>query len=383
MIIALPMIACMMSYRSVTRMWMICANSKVGSLGYVEDFQGNRTWVARLVVCQNMYETNFLLTDLYESWALLHFANLALQIIASRSTKPSRASVPQPAARASQTVMSLQEKLTESVDALTKQGIYLFNGTCFLEAAYSLFTTSVEAYLGGDRTLKFNERVYRSRTRVHYFFLGMGAIASSAAIGNVVTVEMTFEKQLETFRPSAKFWSTKILLSIGFIQTLLLEVPPLSTSLSITEKDLFYASLLCIECFLLSWLHVIAWDPNECLGASSLVGQKQKEHRDAEKHGGEDHDEDEEVESPAKSGGKVLVGLTIFLGTVLMLVAIGSAAYMAYQRRRAGPAEQQAPLRDGAAAPAATESAPTPAAEAPATEADATAPSFSGPEAGA
>lgn len=27
MIIALPMIACMMSYRSVTRMWMICANS--------------------------------------------------------------------------------------------------------------------------------------------------------------------------------------------------------------------------------------------------------------------------------------------------------------------------------------------------------------------
>jgi hypothetical protein len=27
MIIALPMIACMMSYRSVTRMWMICCNS--------------------------------------------------------------------------------------------------------------------------------------------------------------------------------------------------------------------------------------------------------------------------------------------------------------------------------------------------------------------
>ncbi|CAK9115442.1 unnamed protein product [Durusdinium trenchii] len=368
MIIALPMIACMMSYRSVTRMWMICANSKVGSLGYVEDFQGNRTWVARLVVCQNMYETNFLLTDLYESWALLHFANLALQIIASRSTKPSRASVPQPAARASQTVMSLQEKLTESVDALTKQGIYLFNGTCFLEAAYSLFTTSVEAYLGGDRTLKFNERVYRSRTRVHYFFLGMGAIASSAAIGNVVTVEMTFEKQLETFRPSAKFWSTKILLSIGFIQTLLLEVPPLSTSLSITEKE---SGVVC-------GVKLGGLDQSVCTDVHRF------EHLgDAEKHGGEDHDEDEEVESPAKSGGKVLVGLTIFLGTVLMLVAIGSAAYMAYQRRRAGPAEQQAPLRDGAAAPAATESAPTPAAEAPATEADATAPSFSGPEAGA
>ena len=55
MIIASPMISCMMAYRSVTRMWMICVNSKVGSLGYVEDFEGNKTWLARLVVCQNMH----------------------------------------------------------------------------------------------------------------------------------------------------------------------------------------------------------------------------------------------------------------------------------------------------------------------------------------
>ena len=44
-----------MAYRSVTRMWMICANSKVGSLGYVEDFHREKTWLARLVVCQNMH----------------------------------------------------------------------------------------------------------------------------------------------------------------------------------------------------------------------------------------------------------------------------------------------------------------------------------------
>lgn len=265
MIIALPMIACMMSYRSVTRMWMICCNSTVGSLGFVEDFSGKKTWVARLVVCQNMYETNFLLTDLYESWALLHFANLALQIItASQQRLRQRQGHPLMApAGLRQMALQMQEKLTQSVDTLTKQGIYLFNGTCFAEASYSLVTTSVEAYLGGARTMEFNERVYRSRSRVHYFFLGMGAVASSAAIGNVVTVEMTFEEWLESFRPSAKFWSTKILLSIGFIQTLLLEIPPLSTHLSITEKDLFYASLLCIECFLLSLLHVIAWNPSE------------------------------------------------------------------------------------------------------------------------
>lgn len=303
MIIALPMIACMMSFRSVTRMWMICSNSTVGSLATVEDFQGRATWLARLVVCQNNYETNFLMSDLYESWALLHFANLALSIIENEHRRRH--------SRMRDSTMQLEEKRTESINLLTKQGIYLFNGTCFLEAAYSLLTTSVEAFFGGERSMQFNERVYRSRSHVHYFFLGtwpclihskghgnqsetvqllggrplfrcfkdllgalrshlslpktrgMGTIASTAAIGNVVTVELTFKDLLRDFRPSAKFWSTKILISIGFIQTLLLEIPPLSSHLSITERDLFYASLLCLECFFVSLLHVIAWDPRE------------------------------------------------------------------------------------------------------------------------
>ncbi|CAE7835186.1 unnamed protein product [Symbiodinium sp. CCMP2592] len=246
MIIALPMISCMMAYRSVTRMWMICINSKVGSLGYVEDFEGNKTWLARLVVCQNMYDTNFLLADVYESWALLHFADLALQIIsASGNTSDERTT-----------------KLDKSLQDLTKQGIYLFNGTCLMEALYHLVTTSVEAYLGGDYTLSFNKIVYRIRSKVHFLFLGMGSVASTAAIGNVVTVERTFSESLMCFEPHMKFWSTKILLTLGFMQSLLLEIPPLSY-LSVTEKDLFYASVLCAECFGVSLLLWRAWNPSE------------------------------------------------------------------------------------------------------------------------
>ena len=104
-----------------------------------------------------------------------------------------------------------------------------------------------------------------------------------------------------------------------------------------------------------------------------------------EKHEGEDSDSDEEeleVESPAKSGGKVLVGLTVFLGGLLMVVAISSAAYMAYQRGQA----QQRPLT--AASPAAEAAAPSQAAAAPsdAPPAAAAEPTFTGgpggPEAG-
>ena len=40
----------------------------------------------------------------------------------------------------------------------------------------------------------------RNPRGVHYFFLGMGAVASTAAIGNVVTVEMTFEEWLRLGR---------------------------------------------------------------------------------------------------------------------------------------------------------------------------------------
>ena len=58
-----------------------------------------------------------------------------------------------------------------------------------MQATYHLVTTSVEAYLGGALTLPFNEMVYHSRAKVHFLFLGMGSIASTAAISNVVTVE--------------------------------------------------------------------------------------------------------------------------------------------------------------------------------------------------
>mmetsp|Transcript_88374 Transcript_88374/g.197732 ORF Transcript_88374/g.197732 Transcript_88374/m.197732 type:complete len:250 (+) Transcript_88374:2-751(+) len=237
-----------MAYRSVSRMWMICANSKVGSLGYVEDFNGNRDWLARLVLCQNMYTTNFMISDVYESWALLHFANLTLAVVEAEQRKRGSAD---------------SGTYSRGLASLTNQGIYLFNFTCGLEALYHLFTTSVEAFFDENgQVLNFLIMVHQYREQVEFFFLGMGAIASTAAIGNVVTVEVTFEEFLEDFRPSAKFWSTKILVSIAFMQSLLLHVPPLNY-LSVTEKDLFYSSALCMECFGVSVLHVFAWVPGE------------------------------------------------------------------------------------------------------------------------
>ena len=50
------------------------------------------------------------------------------------------------------------------------------------------------------------------------YLFAAGFIASTEAISNVVTVERTFHAHLTEFRPSPKFWSVKVLVSIAFLQ---------------------------------------------------------------------------------------------------------------------------------------------------------------------
>jgi len=254
LIIALPLIYSLMSFKSVMRMWMICLNDKEGGLDNVVDFNNEHSWMARLVMCQLMFKTNFMVADVYEAWALFQFAWLTLEVIGTQRKKNSMAS-------GGDTKLEDEDSSQRGIESLTMQGIYLFILGCLLESSYYLVTSSVEAY-AGQAALKFTMKVHSIQEQVHYFFLGVGSIASSAAIGNVVTVELTFHDLLKEFRPSGKFWSTKILVSLAFLQSLLLYVPPLNT-LSVTESNLFYASMLCLECFGVSLLHWVAWNPQE------------------------------------------------------------------------------------------------------------------------
>ena len=55
------------------------------------------------------------------------------------------------------------------------------------------------------------------------------------------------------YRQGPKFWGTKVLASLARMQSFLLTVP----------VDLFYAVVLCMECFLIACFHMLGWNANE------------------------------------------------------------------------------------------------------------------------
>merc|ERR1712087_1022018 len=66
------------------------------------------------------------------------------------------------------------------------------------------------------------------------------------------------------FGPFLKFWGTKILVSIAFLQTIVFMLPmPPFKDMSTVQMNLTYSTLICYECLLISLLHMYAWRSTE------------------------------------------------------------------------------------------------------------------------
>merc|ERR1711879_231296 len=92
----------------------------------------------------------------------------------------------------------------------------------------------------------------------------MGCVASSVAICNMIQIEKTFCYELLNFHPFLKFWGTKILVSIAFLQTIVFNLPvPPFKHMSTLQMNVTYSVLICYECLLISVLHMYAWRADE------------------------------------------------------------------------------------------------------------------------
>lgn len=262
-IIALPMVYSLMSLSALLRMWKVMSNF-FGDQGV--DWMD--AWDEELHHALEIYEADYQIADLYEAWALHHFAVLAMQVL--RRTFDSSGAMLHNSANAVDVTSPVYQAwagtmkgLHNSVRHLTMQGIWSFVIVCAVQSLYGLsMPLLAEAF--ANQFPDFIRAVRQSSDKVRFFFLGTGSVASTAAICNILQIERTFHYELLHFKPFWKFWGTKVLVSIAFLQSLLfmLPIPPFK-DMSTVQANLAYSTLLCYECFFISLLHLYAWGAHE------------------------------------------------------------------------------------------------------------------------
>eukprot|EP00929_Paragymnodinium_shiwhaense_P071822 TRINITY_DN36476_c0_g2_i1.p1 TRINITY_DN36476_c0_g2~~TRINITY_DN36476_c0_g2_i1.p1 ORF type:complete len:505 (-),score=60.65 TRINITY_DN36476_c0_g2_i1:290-1804(-) len=274
MIIALPFVYGLMSLEGVVRMWGVSVN-------HVSSIHRFRCWLHRLDFNTESYEAAFCVADLYEAYALLLFGLIISSIlrravntqVEALGTLEMDPSTPEAVAHRFERLSSSVNALTLELKGLTCLGIKLFCLSCFSTAVYKLVLNAM-AYFDVWGSLFSNgydshdKRVGLLQTEVvsgkaDAFWCGCGLLSSFAAIGNIMQVEQGFHTFLQRFGTMWKFWCVKILVSIAFIQSVSLRVVPPMCWWTTTRANLFYSSLLCVECFVISLCHVYAWGPYE------------------------------------------------------------------------------------------------------------------------
>jgi len=283
--LALPVIYGMMSLRAVMDCWFVITNTEMekdfitgASIGVHE------TWGELKDFFFQAFETNFVQADLYESLALLVFAQITMTVLRSRvlqqddvesinnlhSLLATDGSIIRLAPSPSVCILSERtQEVVESLSATLLLSIKYFCCACGAQALYFIFITTfeyfghpVEALSTAQSKATFISASTASKIRT--FFLGMGFISSSAAIHSMVILERSIgHRYLHGYNAGMKFMSAKVLVSLAFLQWLVNDLLSFFSLLSETRQKLLYASTMCFECFLISIFHLTAWSARE------------------------------------------------------------------------------------------------------------------------
>jgi hypothetical protein len=219
-----------------------------------------------------MYEANFMVGDIYETIALVTFGNLVMGVLKKKIDKMKDVFEDKTKdMKDGEEMQKYIERLVASMKTLTVAGVKLFAMSCMLQGVYTLIITTA-AFDFKDFMPHLFSRSSSSpgmfqeenmKATVHNFFLGAGFIASFAAIGNIMIIEEDFEELLEEFHPSYKFWGTKILVSLAFLQSILISLFLTPAGWSEIQSNLMYSSMLCLECLLIAVFHIKGWSADE------------------------------------------------------------------------------------------------------------------------
>lgn len=272
-VLVLPVVYGLMSYKSSQRMWQVMMNHVPGGRSSVPWEDGFVTYDERKEFLSEMYEANFMVGDIYETIALVTFGHLVMGVLKKKIDRMKAIFEQETKDRADGEQMNEYiEKLVASMRTLTVAGVQLFAMSCMLQGVYTLFITTMAFDFPGYPTPEVwqqyfgPEGMFQDETikaSAHNFFLGAGFIASFAAIGNIMIIEEDFEHLLKEFAPALKFWGTKILVSLAFLQSILISLFLAPRGWSVIQSNLFYSSALCLECLLIAIFHIKGWSAEE------------------------------------------------------------------------------------------------------------------------
>lgn len=167
-------------------MWMIFTGGFDAALEW-PDFD------KRVVILQDIYQSNYTVADLYEAWALYAFANLCISYI--------------------DLVLNASHHVFNPLREVMLSGIL---GFVMVTAGQSILKLSI-AFLESSIMPDICE-TYADFCHLDQQFQGAGFVASAVAIFNIRVVENEFHTDMIRFKPTMKFWATKVLVSIAFIQ---------------------------------------------------------------------------------------------------------------------------------------------------------------------
>jgi len=272
-VLVLPAVYGLLSFKSTCRMWQVMINhipvpgqhhnvSAVAFHGYEE----------RKTFLLEMYDANFMVGDIYETYALVTFGNLVMGVVNKKIKKMEEIFEKDVEARADGDEMKEYiEKLVQSMSTLTVAGVKLFAMSCLLQGVYTIIITTCAFdfpdfqphYFSRDADNLGVFQQEQMKATAHNFFLGAGFIASFAAIGNIMIIEEDFHHLLKEFKPALKFWGTKILVSLAFLQSILISVFLTPRGWSEIQSDLMYSCCLGLECLLIAIFHIKGWGAHE------------------------------------------------------------------------------------------------------------------------
>lgn len=262
-VIALPAVYGGMAYSSMTRLYQFHVNSYVDSPSLL---QLPPTKLESVAISRS--ETCFFVGDMFESWTLYHFGKMMLDVVEASIHRQRQSDELDEQAEAKGMLTS-----HSAVWAMVWASVMMFLLVSFSETGWSLYLlnfASVNSMEDFDNSLSV--------------FTGAGFIASGSALWNIAVVERTFHKNLEGYNPLLKFITVKIIVSFAYFQkgcfyilqalqsTLPSEGQKLAKSVPFFGQimgmddahfELFYSTLMVLECLVVCMLHLIAWQASE------------------------------------------------------------------------------------------------------------------------